>query len=209
MELVMQFSWKSYRLVDRANVFVAAALSLGIRPEDFQLRRGSNGRIEWEFSAYDDDGSAEMFRVHKDELQERVAVLEVVRFTKKLFCDDDHQMVALSKYAQYCIDNEIEPLAEEFIKLAASNITPPKSDVDKKPAKREKKSTEQENEILRILKEMKYNPKELPAYVSGRPWVKAEVKPTALNNKNLFSSENVFNKTWERLTSSGQIKQKL
>ena len=182
MELVMQFSWKSYRLVDRANVFVAAALSLGIRPEDFQLRRGSNGRIEWEFSAYDDDGSAEMFRVHKDELQERVAVLEVVRFTKKLFCDDDHQMVALSKYAQYCIDNEIEPLAEEFIKLAASNIT---------------------------LKEMKYNPKELPAYVSGRPWVKAEVKPTALNNKNLFSSENVFNKTWERLTSSGQIKQKL
>ncbi len=206
----MELSWKSYRLMDKANVFVAAALSLGILPENFRLSRGSNGRIEWEFSAYEDNGMAELFRIHRDELQERVTVLEAVRWTQKLVCDDDHQMVSLSKYAQWTIDNEIEPLAKEFIEFAISNTNSAKSKLKptKAPERREKKSTLQDEEVLRILREVGYIPQKLPPMESGRPWVKAEVKPLALKTPSLFGSEKVFDTTWERLNKSGQLKQK-
>ena len=196
--------------MDKANVFVAAALSLGILPENFSLSRDSNGRMEWEFSAYEDNGMAELFRIHRDELQERVTVLQAVRWTQKLVCDDDHQMVSLSKYAQWAIDNEIEPLAKEFIDFAISNTNSAKSQLKhaKAPERREKKSTLQDEEVLRILGEVGYIPQKLPPMESGRPWVKAEVKPLALKTPSLFGSEKVFDTTWERLNKSGQIKQK-
>jgi hypothetical protein len=57
----------------------------------------------------------------------------------------------------------------------------------------------QEREILRVINELGYNPKCLPARKPGKPGAKALVR------KSLKLSDGVFNKAWERLRSDGDI----
>lgn len=65
----------------------------------------------------------------------------------------------------------------------------------------------QESFILENLKQLGYNPTALPPREGGKPWVKAEVKVIALKHSNTFSSDKTFEKAWERLRSSEEIKE--
>lgn len=62
----------------------------------------------------------------------------------------------------------------------------------------------QEEEVLRAIKELGYDPKALPSYENGRPGVKAKVKK-ALGSKGMWAGETVFKKAWERLSNKGEI----
>lgn len=57
----------------------------------------------------------------------------------------------------------------------------------------------QEQEILRVIRELKHDPKKLPKDVSGKEGVKAEVRSM------LDFSPRVFDKAWERLSSMKEI----
>ena len=57
----------------------------------------------------------------------------------------------------------------------------------------------QEHEILRVIDELSYNPKNLPKSEPGKPGVKAEVRAI------LSFSPGVFNKAWERLRAKIDI----
>jgi len=57
----------------------------------------------------------------------------------------------------------------------------------------------QEQEILRVIKELKYDPTKLPKDTPGKSGVKAEVRGR------LNFSTGVFNKAWERLSHTKEI----
>lgn len=58
----------------------------------------------------------------------------------------------------------------------------------------------QENEILRVIHELGYDPTLLPKSLPGKPGVKSDVE------KKLNFVGTVFTKAWERLRKSGEIK---
>ncbi|WP_321839703.1 hypothetical protein [Paraburkholderia bannensis] len=59
----------------------------------------------------------------------------------------------------------------------------------------------QEHEILRVIRQLGYDPAALPKRESGRPWVKKMVR------EQLKFSPPVFDKAWERLRSNGEIRE--
>lgn len=59
----------------------------------------------------------------------------------------------------------------------------------------------QENEILRVMGELKLKPKSLPKRTPGKPWVKSDVR------QKLNFTVGVFDKAWERLRRDGHIKE--
>lgn len=66
------------------------------------------------------------------------------------------------------------------------------------------KSKTQEEEILRILSELGYNPRELPKHPNGHKGTKSEVKERALENPGIFTKVS-FNNAWQRLRNEGAI----
>lgn len=58
----------------------------------------------------------------------------------------------------------------------------------------------QELEILRVIRELKYEPTKLPKVKQGNPGVKAEVRAK------LDLQVGIFDKAWERLRKQGEIK---
>jgi hypothetical protein len=68
------------------------------------------------------------------------------------------------------------------------------------------KQQQQEDAILRIVSELGFNPKAFPKYKSGHQNSdKSGIKIKALKSRDLFTSEGVFNKAWERLRANGEI----
>lgn len=63
----------------------------------------------------------------------------------------------------------------------------------------------QEKEILRVIGELGFDPKDIPKWVAGKSGIKAKVRDRLVNNT--FST-NVFNKAWERLRASKDIQEK-
>jgi hypothetical protein len=62
----------------------------------------------------------------------------------------------------------------------------------------------QEAEILKTLREQGHEPKQLPPRRAGKPWVKSAVW-RAIGVCQLFTSERVFKKAWDRLRASTEI----
>lgn len=60
----------------------------------------------------------------------------------------------------------------------------------------------QEDEILRVIRDLKHDPKQLPKNQPGKPGVKADVRVQ------LAFSTKVFDKAWERLRADGSIADK-
>lgn len=75
------------------------------------------------------------------------------------------------------------------------------------------KGMAQEQAVLSALRDLSYDPKGLPARISGKPgpkskaWAVLEKSRTA-DGKAQVSSRGVFDKAWERLRSSGEIAEK-
>ena len=69
------------------------------------------------------------------------------------------------------------------------------------PAKDKPRQRSQETEILRVIRELKYDPKALPRMAPGKPWVKSQARTR------LKYSSTVFDKAWERLRSQGEIRE--
>ncbi len=65
----------------------------------------------------------------------------------------------------------------------------------------------QEQEILRVLRELRLDPRALPKPSPGTPGPKAAAR-TALGTTGIWTGERVFEKAWERLRESGQIADK-
>lgn len=65
----------------------------------------------------------------------------------------------------------------------------------------------QESEILSVIRKLGYDPQRLPFRAAGKPWVKTEAWK-AIGVGGLFVSERVFEKAWERLRASGEIKER-
>jgi hypothetical protein len=62
----------------------------------------------------------------------------------------------------------------------------------------------QEGEILKVIRLLGHDPKKLPRRQPGKLWVKSDVW-SKIGVCQLFASEKVFNKAWERLRSSAEI----
>lgn len=84
---------------------------------------------------------------------------------------------------------------DELLKMAGGTV-PDTGNANKKPPLQQ---LFQEQEILRVIGELSYDPKNLPKQAPGKSGVKAEVRA-----KLLFSS-GVFNKAWDRLRASRDI----
>lgn len=70
------------------------------------------------------------------------------------------------------------------------------------PSKKEKPILQQqfqEQEIMRVIRDLSYDPKNLPIQEPGKPGVKSEVR------RMLSFSPGVFNKAWERLRGNRDI----
>ena len=67
--------------------------------------------------------------------------------------------------------------------------------------------TFQEQEILRVLRELRFDPRALPKPAPGKPGPKAAAR-TTLGTLGVWSGERVFDKAWERLRVSGGIADK-
>jgi hypothetical protein len=65
----------------------------------------------------------------------------------------------------------------------------------------------QEQEILRVLRELKLDPRALPKPAPGLPGPKAAAR-AALGSTGIWAGERVFDKAWERLRDSGDIADK-
>jgi hypothetical protein len=124
----MTDKWKTIKIVNKANVYVASALSLGVIPKTFRLFRDGDGKTCFEISMYEDTGMAEIFKNNAEEFKTRVTMLEMVMYRDRLFSEEDRQLIDLSKYAHWAIENELEPLAREFVALAGqvSKVIAPK-----------------------------------------------------------------------------------
>lgn len=62
----------------------------------------------------------------------------------------------------------------------------------------------QEQEILRYLNELGFEPSKLPNYKNGQPTVKKQVKEELIKNKKLFTARS-FLHAWERLRKDKEI----
>lgn len=66
----------------------------------------------------------------------------------------------------------------------------------------------QEAEVLRVLRELGYEPTRLPPRPAGKAWVKSEAW-SKIGVCQLFASEGVFDKAWERLRGSGLVAERI
>ena len=92
--------------------------------------------------------------------------------------------------------SELRFKREDIEAMAAPNGAPE----SKAPRRHVYKQPFQENEILRVIRELGCDPKALPKDTPGKPGIKAEVRallPTF--------SHSVFKKAWERLSAAGDI----
>lgn len=62
----------------------------------------------------------------------------------------------------------------------------------------------QEDEVLKVIRLLGYKPMKLPPRTPGKPWVKSEVW-RQIGVCQLFISQGVFEKAWDRLRKSGEI----
>lgn len=84
--------------------------------------------------------------------------------------------------------NVFNPMDEESASVRGENSAEPKQ-----------RQPFQEQEILRVLRELKHDPLKLPKNEPGKPGVKSKVR------KKLNYSEAVFDKAWERLTADKRV----
>jgi hypothetical protein len=91
-----------------------------------------------------------------------------------------------SRVADWSIPQELRALSRD-------------SDAPKSAARPVSRHDYQEQEILRVIRELGYNPKSLPKSSGGKAGVKAEVR------RKLTFSQVVFDKAWERLRDSDEI----
>lgn len=64
----------------------------------------------------------------------------------------------------------------------------------------------QEQRILAHIRELGFEPTDLPERQQGRSGVKRQVRELALKDLQVFQSDGVFDRAWERLRSGGEIK---
>lgn len=67
------------------------------------------------------------------------------------------------------------------------------------------KAARQEQAILKELESLGHTPAKLPKQISGKKWVKSEVKGTLLKDRLDLFSPSSFKKAWERLSKEGRI----
>lgn len=91
-----------------------------------------------------------------------------------------------------------ESTGEMSVLKPTPKATEPSKTVQKRPIKQQ---IFQENEILRVIAELKLDPESLPKFVPGKRWVKSAVR------EKLGFSISVFDKAWERLRRDGRIKE--
>jgi hypothetical protein len=84
---------------------------------------------------------------------------------------------------------------DELLKMAGEAV-PDARNANKKPPLQQ---LFQEHEILRVIGELSYDPKNLPKQAPGKSGVKAKVRAM------LSFSSGVFNKAWERLRENQDI----
>ena len=64
----------------------------------------------------------------------------------------------------------------------------------------------QEDRILTLLKKQGYDPEKLPKGQKGKPGVRAKIWNIAQNEKKIFVSKTTFDKAWQRLRGTGNIR---
>ena len=81
----------------------------------------------------------------------------------------------------------------------AAGPAPASSELAKAPMQRQRY---QEQEILRVIRELGYDPQHLPPNPAGKPGVRATVRDS---DKLPTMTPKVFEKAWQRLRDSGEI----
>ncbi|KPW34537.1 hypothetical protein ALP45_02738 [Pseudomonas coronafaciens pv. atropurpurea] len=71
--------------------------------------------------------------------------------------------------------------------------------------KRIPKTTEQERVVLEAMRALGYEPSAIPRTEQGKPGARRDVWQALKSRTDLFVSQGVFNKAWERLRGSGEI----
>lgn len=72
----------------------------------------------------------------------------------------------------------------------------------------QQRSRAQDAAILKAITDLGLDPYQLPKNAPGKAGVKAAIKAEMRNHRHIFASDNVFEKAWERLRSSGEIRDK-
>lgn len=99
--------------------------------------------------------------------------------------------------------------------LGAADLLIPLADVKAKEVKNQQsadaatkrvpKAVEQEQAVLEAVRALGYEPRALPRNEQGKAGAKREAWQALKTRSDLFISQGVFTKTWERLRGSGQI----
>ncbi|WAW11241.1 hypothetical protein NB640_06325 [Oxalobacter vibrioformis] len=64
----------------------------------------------------------------------------------------------------------------------------------------------QEERILSLLRQLKYDPQNLPQKPPGKPGVRAEILELAMKEKKIFTSKTAVYKAWQRLRDKNEIR---
>jgi hypothetical protein len=65
---------------------------------------------------------------------------------------------------------------------------------------------ERDKRLLEIIKELGYDPLNLPKVTHNKPWVRAKAKEVALKETKLFT-KSTFDKSWDKHRKEGEIKE--
>lgn len=109
--------------------------------------------------------------------------------------------IALQGVAKKLI-GELVPADQKATEKKTSHVAAPADVAIQERSRPIQAQQHQESEILRVISELGYTPKQLPKDNPGKAGVKAEVRAK------LIYSVAVFNKAWERLSASREIVKK-
>ena len=214
--------WRYWRHMLEVKQWEACALSLNIDPNRMQTRThawmaGPGSGPAFLRSSFPSESS-------KTEFEKRLRLLGACLFKSEHFTIVNNLVrggkhlatVSLSEFAAWGQSVEFEmPPELAAMAVPATDTAKPAPEValgasggvelDKTvPAKPLQRTAAQDSAILSEIEKLGYDPMALPKNPPGKPGAKAAIR-IALAKSSLFTGARVFDKAWERLTSSGDI----
>ena len=188
--------WSQWEMVGRVETWEAAALSINLEPR--RIDRNKN-------SSFPDDKTYDLFVMRRRAVE--VAPWRALGRNQLGVCLPNFVEWSISKGMDIPVElaSMARPIeapevpAPEPVELVQMNNVEIETTKSAEPTKPLPVQRFQENEILRVIGELRYDAKALPKDTPGKNGAQAKVRAK------LNFSTGKFNKAWERLSSAGDI----
>ena len=219
-----KIDWSGYwDFKPHASLFDLALLSLGYNPEYAKLisTTKKSNEIEWEAHyLYYLDWFADSNSIETRD-NEVIKRMTLIFDNAVIGCYHDEEVLDrygmigpfsqfyIPLFAKWAKENDLK-IPQELLRLGFKNIKNKNHDSNRNKKEEDKsklsRGNYQEEKLLEIIKTAGFDPLKLPPIPKGTRWIKADLIKIALDIYPTIFTESSFNKTWERLRSSGLLK---